>query len=81
MTKIEALLPKLSQVTAWAKVKSQFIYEIKLAKIQGAVKAQKLELELMQMQGCPFLTVIRINQKVRLKMDSGELVGIDSQLA
>lgn len=67
MVKIESLLPMLSDVAVFSKVKSQFNFEIKLAKTIGANKAQKLELELMQLQGCPFVTVIRINQKVRLK--------------
>jgi len=76
---LEALLPLLN--VQFVQRKSTFLYEIKLARqMYSAARSVKLELELMVLKNCPFITVIRLNQKVKLKTTM-EVSEVESRLA
>ena len=66
---LEALLPLLN--VQFVQRKSPYIYEIKLKRQLGsgavAARSVKCELELMLLKNAPFVTVIRLNQRVKLK--------------
>ena len=69
---LDALLPLLN--VQFVQRKSPYLFEIKLKRqlASGAVAARsiKCELELMTLKNAPFVTVIRLNQRVKLKKGS-----------
>lgn len=76
---MEALLPLLN--VQFVQRKSTFLYEIKLARqMYSAARSVKLELELMVLKNSPFVTVIRLNQKVKLKTTM-QVSEVESRLA
>lgn len=69
---LEALLPLLN--VQFVQRKSPYLYEIKLKRQLGSggasARSVKCELELMILKNAPFVTVIRLNQRVKLKKGS-----------
>ena len=77
---LEALLPLLN--VQFVQRKSPYLYEIKLKRQQGvagtaAARSVKCELELMLLKNAPFVTVIRLNQRVKLKKVAGNDANIE----
>ena len=70
---LDNLLPLLN--VQFVGRKTAYSYEVKLARtMYGVARSVKCEIELMSLKQCPFVTVVRLCQKVKLKpeMDSVE---------